>query len=309
MKYISLISSVLIVSILIIATIYYQNREPLLSPEAEWEYQQQQSVTEIPEAEPLRGIYVNDQIGYSLQNDKLQITYDGGNEWEEVPVEKEYLFAGEYNGNQDELIEDSFLLTEQYATFLFDAETTRLIYSTDQGATWQESVITESKPAIRYRKVEFQSDTFWYAILSFDRTMSQEGAAVYISADQGNTWQPTNMPDTTRLVADGGFVDADTGFIAYGTINPEEPDMYVTNDGGESWQETTFEMPSKYDRVFVMPNAPYKEEDHLALIMEQGPNGDYYRDGLIRAKFISNDNGHTWEFVEEVEPEHEEQMG
>lgn len=46
---------------------------------------------------------------------------------------------------------------------------------------------------------------------------------------------------------------------------------------------------------------PVKEEDHLAILVNQGPNGDYLG-GKVKGKFISKDNGKTWDFSKEVQP-------
>lgn len=300
--------SCMIVLIVILSVIYEQNREPISLPSYNIEQNQQQAESNRPEEKEPSVVPINmeDTIGYSLQKDQLQITYDNGNSWLPVPVKKDLLFQGEYQGDTMALIDNSFILTENVAAFLYSEGAIKVIYSQNQGETWEESVVVDSLPAIRFRKITFLDDQFWYVIVSADRTMSSEAAFIYISTDQGENWESINMPDTFRLVADGGFVDEETAFMSYGTINPEKPDLYVTNDQGETWEQAAFDMPSQYDRVFVIARAPFKEEDHLALIMEQGPNGDYYRDGLIRAKFISTDNGHTWEFAEEVEPENEE---
>ncbi|WP_018932357.1 WD40/YVTN/BNR-like repeat-containing protein [Gracilibacillus lacisalsi] len=301
--------SCMIVLTIILTIFYEQSREPVPLPYYNIEQNQQQEESNTPEEKeslvPIKG-NEEDTIGYSLQNDELQMTNYDGNTWTTVPVEKDLLFQGEYQGGETELIENSFILTEDNAAFLYSEGGIKVIYSQNQGETWEKSIVDNGIPVIRFRKIEFMDDQFWYVILSNNRTMSQERSLIYISTNQGESWKSINMPDTTRLVADGGFVDEETGFMSYGTINPEAPDLYVTNNQGETWEQAVFNMPSQYDRVFVIARAPYKEEDHLALIMDQGPNGDYYQDGLIRAKFISTDNGRTWEFAEEVVPENEE---
>ncbi|WP_091484530.1 WD40/YVTN/BNR-like repeat-containing protein [Gracilibacillus orientalis] len=307
MQKVLIVLSCMIGLAIIMSMFYYQRREPIPLPSAIVEQNQPDEENATTEKAPLVPINVEDRIGYSLQNDDLQITYDDGNTWTLVPIEKDKLFEGEYQGNKTELIDNSFILTENDTAFLYSEGVVKVIHSQNQGETWDETVVSDRVPSIRFRKVVFLDDQFWYVIFSADRTMSSEVSFIYITTNQGESWQSINIPDTTRLIADGGFVDAKTGFMSYGTINPQEPSLYVTNDQGETWEQAVFDMPSKYDRVFVIARAPFKEEDHLALIMDQGPNGDYYRDGLIRAKFISTDNGHTWEFSEEVEPENEEE--
>ncbi|MEY8741007.1 oxidoreductase, partial [Bacillales bacterium AN1005] len=101
--------------------------------------------------------------------------------------------------------------------------------------------------------------------------------------------------------SDGGFINESTGFLSFGTINPEEPDVYVTEDGGETWTNAVFQIPDEYKRIFVTAEVPIKEGNHLAVLVNQGANGDY-KGGKVKGKFLSDDNGKTWEFQQEVEP-------
>jgi hypothetical protein len=260
----------------------------------------------IQQLVPLQPIYVDDSIGYSLQNDQLQVTFNKGRDWILVPVEKEKLFSGEYSGNKQELIEDSYMLTKNRSSFLYsEGDGIKFKYTLNQGKTWEDSVITAQYPPIRFRKVEFLNDRLGYVIISGDRTMSQEWTTVYLTHDGGKQWSETTHSDGTRLIYDGGFVDENTGFLSFGILNPVEPELYVTQDGGNSWSKATVSIPEKYHEIFVMAEVPFKEVDHLAVYINQGPNGDY-EGGKIKGKFISNDNGKTWEFEMEVLPNESE---
>lgn len=249
--------------------------------------------------ESLQPTIVTDSIGYTLQNNELKITYDNGQEWVTVPVEVEQLFSGEYNGNKTELMNDSFILTDKRASFIYIEDSIKLITSHDKGVTWQESTIYQHAPAIRFRKVDFLNEKFGYVIVSGDRTMSQEWSAAFITNDGGKTWRETAYPGTTRLLYNGGFVDENTGFLSYGIINPEEPDFYITSDAGFSWNKATFSIPEKFAKVFVTAEVPFKEDGHLAVLLNQGPNGDYMG-GKVKGKFVSFDRGLSWEFTSEV---------
>lgn len=308
---------------LAIATFFYHNQstslampmDVLLKKQFEKELTGEPAEPEEPgnpeqTDEPEQTLHAEDTIDYSLQNDALHITYDKGENWTEVPVEKEALFGGEYNGSEQELIADSYMLTEDVAAFLFVSgdvqnEELEIAYSRDEGETWQDSVVTDMYPSIRFRKVIFLNEDVGYVIASGDRTMSQEGSSVYLTEDGGESWEATNSPDTTRMLADAGFVDEDTGFLSYGTINPEAPDLYVTQDAGETWQQADVQVPDKYAKIFVSAEVPVKKDDHLTVLLNQGPNGDY-QGGNVKGKFISEDNGKTWKFSEEVEPDEPE---
>ncbi|WP_047982013.1 WD40/YVTN/BNR-like repeat-containing protein [Ornithinibacillus contaminans] len=307
-KTIIIVLSVLILISLSIGTLVYQKQKPIALPD----YLQPnagQDLSGVPdEAETLKEALrpVNtDAISYSLQNDELNITYNNGTDWIKVPIETNMLFAGEYQGNKQWLIDDSYILTEERAAFLYaqgsrESTTIQLAYSLDGGKTWQDSVITDSFPAMRFRKVGFINEQFGYVIVSGGRTMSQEYSTAFLTHDGGQSWEQTADTGNTRLIADGGFVDESTGFMSYGTINPEQPDFYVTQDGGKSWSKSIVNIPAKYDQIFVQAETPVIEGNHLTVLVNQGPNGDY-EGGKVKGKFISEDNGKSWEFATEVQ--------
>ncbi|MGM8363932.1 WD40/YVTN/BNR-like repeat-containing protein [Virgibacillus sp. W0181] len=310
------LSSIMMVA-LIIGTYFYQNQNSIVIPELN-EQTESADNTKSPNAaeqsqsqsEPLQPVN-NENISYTLQNDELNITYDEGSDWVKVPIEKDFLFEGEYRGNKQELIDGSYILNENRAAFLYSEGVNRkskkivITYSLDRGKTWHDRVVTKPFAPMRFRKVDFLNDQFGYIVISGGRTMSQELSIVFLTHDGGQTWVSTAELPTTRLIAFGGFVDETTGFLSYGTINPEEPDVYVTQNGGESWNQAVFNIPEKYDRVFVQAEVPVIEDDHLTVLVNQGPNGDY-EGGNIKGKFISEDNGLTWKFSTEVQPNESE---
>jgi photosystem II stability/assembly factor-like uncharacterized protein len=288
------ISSLILVVLLITSIRYYQHSNSITQPQPPQLHQMHrvdQAPNEPEQPQTLQPI-TNDAISYTLQNEELNITFNQGADWVQVPVGMQKLFGGEYNGNGQELIEHSFILSENLTAFLYvdgidwENEKALLLYSTDQGETWEESVIADPFIGVRFRKVDFLNDDFGYVILSGSRTMSQEFSQVYVTEDGGEHWVATSNSEVTRLIADGGFVDEKTGFLSYGTINPEAPDFYVTQDGGETWEPSIIHIPEKYEQIFVIAETPVKEGDHLAVLINQGPNGDY-AGGQVKGKFVS----------------------
>ncbi|WP_449540260.1 WD40/YVTN/BNR-like repeat-containing protein [Ferdinandcohnia sp. Marseille-Q9671] len=293
--------SCLIILILSISLFTYEESLTLYTPTQDIEESTDEISKDGTKFEELRPIIVSDSIGYSLQNNELNVTYDNGENWTSVPIFVDALFTGEYRGNKQELIENSYILTEARTTFLLAEDSIKIVTSLDQGKSWKKSVVTETFPPLRYRKVDFLTDHFGYVILSGDRTMSQEWSTVFVTNDGGQSWREASQSGTTRLLYDGGFVDERTGFLSYGIINPETPDLYVTLDGGSSWTKANIVIPEKYNKIFVTAEIPYKEDGSLAMHLNQGPNGDY-KGGNVKGKFVSRDNGLTWEFVMEVPP-------
>ncbi|WP_066064387.1 WD40/YVTN/BNR-like repeat-containing protein [Neobacillus soli] len=301
------ISGVMMIS-LIIALVFYQY-SLVLAPQKENKVTKDSEPQTNQKEQPL---YAEHTVDYSLQNDELKITFDKGNSWLPVPIIKDQLFEGEYSGNKQEPIENSYILLKNRTAFLYsdgpDGSDNKiyLTYTLDQGKLWRDAVIAEHYPSLRFRKVNFLNDNFGYCLLSGDRTVSQEMSNVYLTHDGGKSWRETNPSNVTNLVKDGGFVDEQTGFLSYGFINPEEPDLYVTQDEGNSWMKATINIPDQYHKIFVTAELPFKEKDHLAVLINQGPNGDY-KGGKVKGKFLSNDNGKTWGFSTEVKPNETEQ--
>jgi photosystem II stability/assembly factor-like uncharacterized protein len=315
-KLLLMVSSVIMFVLMIASIIYYQSQKELSysqlpQPGEIHNNQESPNTAEPSQVQEFQPTNPDEQISYTLQNDELNITFNKGKDWTTVPVEKDQLFSGEYNGNKQELIENSYILTENRAAFLYseggswDNQRILLLYTTDQGKTWEESLVTNPFSVMRFRKVEFLNEKFGYIIISGGRTMSQESSHVFLTHNGGMNWEETTNSGVTRLISDGGFVDESTGFLSFGTINPEKPDLYVTQDSGNTWTKSTMHIPDKYHLIFVQAETPIKEQDHLTVFVNQGPNGDY-KGGKVKGKFISTDNGKTWEFEMEVMPNDKE---
>lgn len=80
--------------------------------------------------------------------------------------------------------------------------------------------------------------------------------------------------------------------------------LYRTQDGGKSFEEITW--PSANRKLpdgslynpFVMPDRVWEEEGKLKMLVGQGPNGDYYEDGVwVYGLYESEDMGRNWSYI------------
>ncbi len=138
---------------------------------------------------------------------------------------------------------------------------------------------------------------FGYCLISGGRTMSEEGYALYVPNDSGQTWQQISLSNGIQAVASllqmGGFIDHNLAFIG------NKNQVFVTNDGGKTWTTALLNIPEQYHAIFLEAEMPYKRNGKLVLLMNQGDTGDY-KGGNVKGEFMSADNGKTWEFIKEV---------
>jgi len=242
------------------------------------------------------------QTDVLIKGEKVYVTYDSGENWVEVPERLEEIQFGEYTPSYENgLMEQSYFITKENTSFLYENLGLKLLQTVDQGKTWQKYDISQENAGIRFRKIAFLSKDFGYVIYSGGRVVRQEGTVAYLTHDGGKTWEETAGIDQTSLIQDGGFIDERTGFLSFGTA---APNLRITKDGGASWQAATIQVPEKYKAIFLVAEMPYKVGEQLEVLLNQGEVGDY-QGGLVKGKFISKDNGENWVFDREVEPDGE----
>jgi hypothetical protein len=259
----------------------------------------------------------NQTIAYKTEIGKsqLKVTYDGWEHQVIVPYPLDDFFGGEYSGDQQELIDASYVLTPahtgfirtEYASDNTQAQNVYYTYTEDQGITWQDVALVKETATIRFRKLAFTGDDFGYVFLSGGRVMGQEGYSSYVTADGGKTWQEKQVAKgVSQLLTDACYINTKVGFMSFGGVTPTEPSLYVTTDGGNTWLKSSFEMPEELQSVFIVAEAPYLEDGKLQVLVNQGSLGDY-QGGTVKGLFTSEDNGVTWTYVSEVDDQSTEQ--
>ena len=295
---------IILSSLLVMNFIYLKGTE-LDNNEPNREAREKEKGNENGGKEP-QSIYADETIDYALVENQIHITFNKGKKWTEVPL-KQHPIINKQASKSDELAEGSYLLTKERIAFLSSVETAPPVaqlsvnYSLDSGITWHESMIAETYLGNRFWKVDFINNQFGYIIATGEKVVAQEVIYVYITKDSGQSWQSASDEQlVTRLIADGGFIDENTGFLSISGINPTEPEILVTHDSGKTWSASIIEVPEQYQEIFVSAEMPYMEDNQLAVLINQGANGDY-KGARVKGKFISTDQGATWHFSTEVE--------
>ncbi len=102
--------------------------------------------------------------------------------------------------------------------------------------------------------------------------------------------------------------DGKTGFSCLAYSGGSLGKLFRTEDGGKSFQEITYpsaevKLPDgKLYNPFVMPEKIWEEDGKLCMMAGQGPDGDYYEDGVwVCGLYESEDMGKNWRYAGTVE--------
>lgn len=84
--------------------------------------------------------------------------------------------------------------------------------------------------------------------------------------------------------------------------------LYRTEDGGKSFEEITWPSASRelpdgtLYNPFIMPDKVWEENGALYMLVGQGPDGDYYEDGVwVSGLYESKDMGKNWTYLQVTE--------
>lgn len=153
-----------------------------------------------------------------------------------------------------------------------------------------------------------ENSSIRYRMIVTDTALGHRLYSLIKSTDNGETWQmhnPDPFEQQTGMGIDFTFLSEDFGFASLAHNGGDSAELFVTEDGGNTYQSVTLEEytvtledGSSYD-PYDYPQMPYEENGILYVLSGQGADGDYAggdESGL--ALYRSDDGGHTFTFVE-----------
>lgn len=253
--------------------------------------------TQIPQTEHYAA-NLEEECSYLVQDETLYVTYDYGEHLTEVP-DGYQLVCSTPNDRYDEYLPGtSYLVTPELTAFVgYSDGSALLLYSTDAGASWQQSPIY-TEGAFRANTFFSQTDSICYATFALDRTGGSDYYGTFRSSDLQH-WERIELPNGfISNLSCCSWTDDNTGFYSSGA------QYYMTTDGGTSYQ--LYDLPQDEELIASLGFNPYDslEQVYLAegkiyFVLGQGEDGDYAKDGnLLKARFVSDDGIH-FSFVEE----------
>jgi photosystem II stability/assembly factor-like uncharacterized protein len=176
-----------------------------------------------------------------------------------------------------------------------DYFTGTLYRTSDGGQTW-----TSFQVPFGGGFVKFLNANTGRVLADLGAGAGSQGVELFQTSDGGATWlsvynnDPTR-PDSSNTLPLGGikngmtFLDANTGWVTGTRPVDGEVYLFVTRDGGASWEEQPIPLPSGYNTYQYMPQPPIFFGNNGFL-----PLGIFMNSSTSFTFFVSHDGGATW---------------
>lgn len=142
------------------------------------------------------------------------------------------------------------------------------------------------------------------------------GSSYYVLLEEKNGVYASVVNRNPYLGHGGGakwidfLEDEEIGFSCLSYSGGSLGSLYRTQDGGKSFEEITWPSASRelpdgtLYNPFIMPDKVWEEAGSLRMLVGQGPDGDYYEDGVwVYGLYESKDMGKSWTYLGVAEGE------
>lgn len=207
---------------------------------------------------PLTSIRMVDSThGWALTGDSVLKTTDGGQHWQDVtpsdaPANAYSLARGAFPNAQVAWV----------ASVQEQASTVTVEHTTDGGAHWQKSTISAPDAASVDMPHFLNEHEGWLEVIGHPGAGNQ-GATIYHSNDAGVHWQQISASGSGGIANSGfksgiSFLNSQTGYATTRSTTglPTDPGLYVTRDGGKTWQKQPLSFPRGMENIVQIGTTP-----------------------------------------------------
>ena len=187
-----------------------------------------------------------------------------------------------------------YQISDEKIVFYYEANYGKyIVYSEDKGQNWQ----TEKLPFDgNIKSINFPTSKVGYILIFTDETMGAATGAIYKTTDGGISWQKVfnGVSDGDSTIFKSGtemiFANENVGFITMPDRMGEVCYLYITKDGGNTFEKLNLATDTKLD-YYLLPTID-NGEIHIKIAIGYASDEAAYR---TVEKFVSKDNGETFE--------------
>jgi len=248
---------------------------------------------------------------YEIKDQKLEVTFNGGEKWSAVPVDISNLTTN--SSDKTTLPDGSYQVGLEKSAFLYGGNTVSgkvvpltIIYTNDKGANWTSALISDIT-GVNFYYVDFINEKEGFVVVAYNKKDNEETTMIMKTTDGGESWTKVGSGQIDNIISGVSFIDSKIGYIGYEYLTGMESNLYRTTDGGVTFTPVILGSQQFEDaNTKLIWNSIYKDiqvptindEGILTLIVTQGSGGDY-NGGDTVAKYQSSDSGSTWKFMGE----------
>jgi len=248
---------------------------------------------------------------YDIKDEKLEVTFNGGEKWITVPVDISNLSPN--NTDKTTLPDGSYQVGLEKSAFLYGGTIVSgktipltIIYTNDKGSNWTSCLISDIT-GVNFYNVNFINEKEGFVVVAYNKKDNEETTLIMKTTDGGESWIKVGSGQINNIIKGVSFIDDKIGYIGYEYVNGMESNLYRTTDGGVTYTPVILESQQFEDTTTkALWNSIYKDvqvptmddKGVLTLIVTQGSSGDY-NGGDTVAKYQSSDSGSTWKYMGE----------
>lgn len=229
--------------------------------------------------------YVNlSAKNYQIENGILYFSYDGI---------KTVTVPGDFS-RIDSYEEGQYLISDDMIVFYYETKNGKyMVYSTDQGQNWYDERM-DIKGNIQ--SIQFPTQDIGYILTFSDVTMGDARGSIYKTSNRGINWEEVSngIDNGDFVVFSSGtkifFPTESVGFFTMPDVMGEKSDLYMTRDGGKTFQKLDLATNPDCD-YYHLPTSE-NGEIHIKITVGYANNESAYK---TVENFVSKNNGETFE--------------
>lgn len=205
--------------------------------------------------------------GWSLIEEKLAHTDDGGRHWQFVlpagvdlsePYQPDWTIAP---------------VDDQSIGFIGvgrDSSSPRLYVTRDGGRSWTVSALPKDAAKAEEHMLTFADDRHGWLVAIWGTAMGQMEVSLFSTVDAGRHWLTLWNHKWTPDIAGIRLLKSGTGFVTYAYNAMNYGGITVTFDWGKTWQTVLLPVPSEGEDNYIIAPIITVDSTHLVAVLRGG---------------------------------------